>query len=131
MDYITIKRFKSKGMAGDFNIPYNTPLFEVDGVLLTQEPRPVCMATSENAHQYFAYNGDGQGLLRGQLTQAIQKKLSKRDSNYQARWDKIWEDKLCQRYKRIESADFWLWNHEFYRAPILDLKYIAGLVGAE
>lgn len=25
--------------------------------------------------------------------------------------------------------DYWLWNHEFYNAPIEDLRYIAKLVG--
>ena len=52
------------------------------------------------------------------------------DEVYQAKWEKVWEDKLCQKYKRTEFSDYWLWNHEFYNAPIEDLEYIARLVGA-
>lgn len=58
---------------------------------------------------------------------AIKKKLEKRDSGYQARWDKVWGDELCQKYRRHEHEDWWLWNHDFYSAPIPDLRHIASL----
>lgn len=41
----------------------------------------------------------------------------------------MWEDPLCQKYKRPEHADFWLWNHAFYEAPVEDLRHIARLIG--
>ena len=91
----------------------------------------LCVATSENAHQFFARDDDDAGMLRGKLTQAIQKTLAKRDANYQNRWDKVWEDPTCQPYKRIEYADFWLWNHDFFNADIDTLRHIAKLVGAK
>ena len=93
--------------------------------------KPICFTTSENAHQYFARNDDGQGVERGKLMQSIQRKLAKRDGAYQGRWDKVWEDKICAKYRRKEYDDFWLWNHEFFNAGIEDLKYIAKLVGAK
>lgn len=91
----------------------------------------LCVVTSENAHQFFARDDDGAGMLRGKLTQAIQKTLAKRDANYQNRWDKVWIDPACQPYKRIEYTDFWLWNHDFFNADIDTLRHIAKLVGAK
>ena len=60
-------------------------------------------------------------MERGRMTKAIQSILGKKDVRHQERWDKVWEDELCQKYKRKEYANYWLWNHEFYNAPIEDL----------
>ena len=43
----------------------------------------------------------------------------------------MWADPLCQKYKRPEHEDFWIWNHDFYDAPVEDLRHIAALVGAK
>ena len=51
---------------------------------------------------------------------AIKNTLERRDSNYQNRWDKVWEDTLCQKYKKAGHEDYWLWNHDFYNADIED-----------
>ena len=40
------------------------------------------------------------------------------------RWDVVWNDLTCRKYKRKEFADFWLWNHDFYGASLDDLQYI-------
>ncbi len=86
---------------------------------------------SENAHQFFAQNEDGEGLKRGQLTQAIQKTLARRDKQYQGRWDRVWDDPVCQKYKRADHEDYWLWNHDWFQADINTLRHIAALVGAK
>jgi hypothetical protein len=130
VQYITHRRFKDNAICGRVNIPAFSTCDERDGVVYFCS-MPICYTTSENAHQYFARNNDGQGMKRGQLTQAIQKKLAKRDSAYQSRWDKIWDDTICQKYKCKEYDDFWLWNHGFFNAEIEDLTYIAKLVGAK
>lgn len=130
MQYIVHKRFKDRVIFGQANFPALTICEESNGLIL-YEGNPVCAISSENAHQYFARNDDGNGMLRGQLTQAIQKHLAKRDDNHQTRWDKVWEDEKCQQYKRKEYTDYWLWNHEFFNAEIDDLKYIAELIGAK
>lgn len=130
MNYIVHKRFKGKAICGEVNIPAQTEVETADNIIL-YHGNAVCLTTSENAHQFFARNDDGHGMLRGNLTQAIQKTLSKRDKNYQSRWDKVWEDKVCHAYKRPEYADFWLWNHEFFNADVDTLKYIARLVDAK
>lgn len=128
--YITHRRFRQKALCGDVNIPSMTACEVKDGVIFCSA-RPICAVTSENAHQYFAINTDGNGMERGNLTQAIQKRLAKRDAQHQVRWDKVWEDPICQQYKRTDHVDFWLWNHDFFNAPIDDLLYIADLVGAK
>lgn len=128
MQYITHRRFKDRAICGEVNIPAMS-VCSVGGDAIYFNDKPICVTTSENAHQYFARNDDDKGLERGKLTQAIQNRLSKKDANYQSRWDKVWDDELCQKYKRKEHDDFWLWNHNFFNAEIEDLRYIAKLVG--
>ena len=130
MKYIAHKRFKGKAYCGYVNIPATTVLESTDGVIFC-EGRPICFETSENAHQFFARDDDGNGMQRGRLTQAIQKRLAKRDKRHQERWDKVWDDPICQSYKRVEFDDYWLWNHNFFGAPIEDLQHIANLIGAK
>lgn len=129
MKYITHRRFKGMSISGEVNIPALSDCELIDGMILYNN-KPICYEASQNSHDYFARNDDGEGLLRGKFTQDIQKFLSnRRDNAYQARWDKIWRDAFCQQYKRCEHVDHWLWNHRFFEAPIEDLKYIANLIG--
>lgn len=130
MKYVVHRRFKDKAICGEVNLPAMT-VCEENGGYIFHGDKPLCVVTSENAHQFFARDDDGAGMLRGKLTQAIQKTLAKRDANYQNRWDKVWDDPACQPYKRIEYADFWLWNHDFFNADIDTLRHIAKLVGAK
>lgn len=131
MDYITIKRARFESISGPVNLPYGTKVQCGEDGFLHLEGAPLCGVYSQNAYDFFAWNDDGQGEERGRLTQAIRKTLEKRDANHQARWDKVWADETCQQYKRPEHADYWLWNHRFYNAPITDLRHIAALVGAK
>ena len=126
MNYIVYKRYHGKTFSGEANLPYNTPLHCNGGVLYYND-KPICFATSQVAHQHFARNDDGHGLLRGELIAAIKKKLK---NNHEA-WKNVWEDKVCLKYKRDEFEDYWLWGHEFYEAPITDLRYIAEFVGVK
>ena len=103
---------------------------EQDGFLVRGGLR-LCAVTSQNAFDYFAKNGDGNGVERGRLTISIMDTLAKRDADHQSRWNKVWEDPRCQKYRRADHADFWLWNREFYEAPVEDLRHIADLVGAK
>lgn len=130
MDYIAIKRARFLSLSGDVNIPYGTKIDCVDGIL-SIEGKPLCADHSQNAYDFFARDDDGNGLLRGKLTQAIQAVLQKRDKGHQARWDKVWADTVCQKYKRADHTDYWLWNHDFFNAEIADLHHIAAIVGAK
>lgn len=128
MQYVAARRARFDGIAGRVNLKYGTDLEAVDG-FLTYNGLRVCAVTSQNSHDYFARNDDGNGLERGRLTASIIARLSKRDREYQTRWDHIWADPLCQKYKREDSTDFWLWNHAFFEAPLEDLRHIARLAG--
>lgn len=128
MNYIAHRRARFHGLSGTVNLPRGTEAEEVGGYILV-DGKVICTSRSQNAYDYFARNDDGKGLLRGKLTTAIKKELERRDAEYQKRWNKVWDDPLCEKYKRTEHADFWVWNFEFYHAPIFDLRHIARLVG--
>ncbi len=135
MKYITIKRFKRNGIDGHFNIPYGTYLEKrADGNLYCDNKK-ICVARSAAAHEYFARDDDGKGMERGKLSHAIIKRLTPMqfDSRQERNeyWQVVWNDSLAQKYRRPEHLDYWLWNDDFYNAPIEDLKYIAALVGVK
>lgn len=128
MQYITIKRFKRNGIGGYFNIPYGTSLELRDDGTLYHNDLPVCLAKSAASHEHFARNDDGNGQERGRLSHAVIDALNSPQQRNEA-WQVIWNDPLTQKYRRTDHLDTWLWNDDFYNAPIEDLKYIAALVG--
>lgn len=128
MNYIVHARFKGKAICGEVNLPALTEVELKDNMLYWQD-KPLCVITSENAHKYFARNDDGNGMERGRLTQEIMRTLANTDDKYQERWDKVWDDAICQKYKRTEYADYWLWNTAFFNASIEDLQHIYQLIG--
>lgn len=128
-NYLCRKRARFDGISGQVNIPYGTALICQDGFLMHQN-KPLCGITSQNAYDFFSQNDDGMGRERGDLVGRVLSKLQKRDAWYQARWNKVWEDSRCQKYKRPEHEDHWIWNFDFYNGPVEDLRYIAGLIGA-
>lgn len=128
-NYLCRKRARFDGISGQVNIPYGTALICQDGFLMHQN-KPLCGITSQNAYDFFSQNDDGRGRERGDLVGRILSRLQKRDSGYQARWNKVWEDARCQKYKRPEHEDHWIWNFDFYNGPVEDLRHIAGLIGA-
>lgn len=128
-NYLCRKRARFDGISGQVNIPYGTALICQDGFLMHQN-KPLCGITSQNAYDFFSQNDDGMGRERGDLVGRILSRLQKRDSGYQARWNKVWEDARCQKYKRPEHEDHWIWSFDFYNGPVEDLRHIAGLIGA-
>lgn len=126
MEYIVHTRFKNKAICGEVNLPVLTKV-ELKGNTIYLKEKPLCLITSENAHKFFARNNDKMGLKRGFLTKNIIQTLKNPNKNQQ-RWNKIWKNDLCQKYKRKEYQDYWLWNTAFYNADIQDLQYIYNLV---
>ena len=126
--YIARTRARVLGMEGPVNLPYGTSLVEEGGILWREGAR-ICAAGSQHAVDYFVPDRDGKGKERGELVNAIISRMEKRDGGYQERWDKVWGDPLCGRYRRREHEDHWLWSEGFYTAPVEDLQYIARLVG--
>lgn len=127
--YICRKRAKFDGISGKVNIPFRTVLTSQGGFLMHQN-KPVCMTTSQNAYDFFTQNDDGKGEERGELLNRITATLMKQNPGHNARWGKIWDDPRCQKYKRPEQEDHWIWNFDFYNGPVEDLRYIAALIGA-
>lgn len=121
--YITNKRFKGKCLCGEINLPYGTPCDLKENIIYYQG-KPICFVSSQNAYDYFSNNFDFRGLERGKLVEKIQKILQKRDDKYQYRWNKLWDDKKANEFRRQEIEDYWLWNFNFYNAKIEDLEYI-------
>ena len=99
MQYIAHRRFKGSAICGQINIPALS-ICEKNVNTICFDGKPICFDTSENAHQFFSPNDDGHGAERGKLTQTIQDKLAERDGAFQDRWDKVWADPVCQKYKR-------------------------------
>ena len=130
MQYVIYKRFKDSALCGPVNLKATLPCWESEGIIY-YEGKPLCFAASENALCHFARDDDGKGLLRGKLIGDIKRRLAQRDGDYQKRWDKIWADKLCAKFKRKEYADFWIWNKAFHDAEIEELEYVAELIGLE
>ncbi len=127
--YICRKRAKFKAICGQVNIRYGT-ILNCQGGFLVLNDLPVCSATSQNAYDFFTQNDDGKGEERGELLNRITATLMKQTADHNARWGKIWDDPRCQKYKRPEQEDHWIWNFDFYNGPIEDLRYIAALIGA-
>lgn len=130
MKYVVHKRFNGAAICGEVDLPIMMTCESTKGYIHDGR-RVFCYERSENAYQYFARNDDSRGLERGNLTQRIIARLGDKTSpHYQELWDRVWEDTRCQKYKRPEHSDYWLWNHDFYNAEIDELRYIAELVGA-
>lgn len=158
MKYIITRRFRGKTMSGIVNLPYGTEC-ELLGETIYHGGKPLCFVTSENAHNYFSRNDDGQGERRGKLVLEIMGRLklpevrhkpdpeyplaeyymtakesAKREAARKARneaWGRVWDDPDIRKYKRVEFADYWLFNHDFYNATIEDLEYILKIVKGE
>lgn len=131
MKYVVHRRFKSdSALCGHVNLPAFTECDNINGCIY-YGGKPICYYGSENCRQYFAINEDGKGMLRGKYTQNIMKELRDRDEEYQDRWDKVWDDKICQKYKLKDYDDVWCWDDSFFDGDVDDLKYIAKLVGAK
>lgn len=127
--YITRKRARFIGYGGrPVNIPWGTVLDAAAGDILFKGV-PLCSATSENARLYFCQDDDGMGKERADLVEKILATVSKRDKNHQARWDRLWGDKLANQYRDPGYVDFWVWDRTFYDAPVDDLRHMATLVG--
>ena len=134
MTYITTKRFKRKGMDGDFNIPYGTTVESKNGYLWNKGKR-ICSEKSAVMREYFARDDDGLGQKRSKVAQSIIDAMLIRDGetkeDWQKRWDVLWADPVCNKYRKDYSETTFLWGISFYNAPLLDLYRIAALAGAK
>ena len=130
--YIARKRARFSAFGVPVNIPWGTPLEVRDRFIYFGE-QPLCTVTSDIAYAYFTQDDDGRGLERGKLLEAILARLRPKNEwdDCQTRWDRILDDSLCQKYRRPEHEDYWIWNYDFFNAPVEDLRHIANLIGAK
>lgn len=126
MKYIFHKRFKEKSISGMMNIPAKTKCESVNGLVFVLG-LPVFFETSENAHTYVATDEDGFGLRRGALTKEICSRTKKAGGGESAA-KKMRGNIICEKYRRGDCKGVWLWNQDFYNAPIEDLQYILHLI---
>ena len=56
MEYIAYKRFRGKGIDGEFNLRYGTVVTERDSFLFAADGRKICAITSENGWEHFRPN---------------------------------------------------------------------------
>ena len=130
MKYITIKRYKRNKL----NIPYGTEVEEIDGTLYYNNQR-ICGDHSAVMREYFARNDDGLGLKRGKVAHAIIDAMLMREGeskeDWQKRWDILWNDPCCNKYRKDFSESTFLWGIEFFNATLIDLYHIAALAGAK
>src|SRR5699024_9496901 len=75
MTYLVTRRFKAKTMSGIVNLPYGTAC-ELRGETIYHGGKPLCFVTSENAHNFFSRDDDGQGERRGALVREIMGRLT-------------------------------------------------------
>ena len=127
MNYIVAKRFKGNAICGYVNIPFGENCQEIDNFIY-YKGKCLCANSSQNAYNYFSINDDFRGIERFNKIKKIIKILSKRDENYQDRWDRIRNDKSLQHFKKNNLGEDWQWNFEFYNASINDLDYIYNLI---
>lgn len=128
MQYLVTKRFRAKAICGQVNLCLGSKCYSNGNLIYDKIGRPICTTTSENAHQFFTFNDDGNAKDRRKLINQITGLLAETKTG-PIRWQRVWDDKLvCQRYKREEFADYWLWNHKFYSASLSDLTYIKNLI---
>ena len=125
MEYIVYKPFVGKAICGEVNLPAGT-VCQYDQGYIIHDGKPLCVVTSENAHNYFTKHSDGKGMERGHLIQSILAKLHEEGS--EERWENVERDRICKIYKRHDHPDNWLWNHSFYNASIENLEHINNLI---
>lgn len=135
-NYIVKKRARFDSISGPINLPYGSRVEGIDGFLCDLRGNRICSAMSQNAYDYFAQDDDHMGVIRGGLIDDIFSILSSSPSDSEGKfderlkkWEIIWKDPVCLKYKRPEHEDFWVWNFEFFNAPISDLKYILKIIG--
>lgn len=130
MEYIITQRYKRDNALGRFNLPRGTKVEERDGWLY-HEGRRICSDHSAVMRDHFARDDDGNGLRRGELSRAIIKAMQIRPDetkdDWNKRWEPLWQDAVCNKYRKDPSDTTFLWGIEFYNAPLLDLYHIAAL----
>ena len=128
--YVVTKRFKGRAICGDLNLPFGTECFAKNEILYCDKGA-ICSVKSQNSYVYFTWNGDGCGEKRRKLIDSVVRNLDRgkqSKESYDEKWEMVWKDDTCLKYKRTDCNDRWLWSYAFYHAEISDLLYIERLI---
>lgn len=111
-----------------------------NGMLVDVQDAFVCMAHSQTARDLnLTGNDDGKGTERYHLIKDI-KNFFERDSedpgkDFQERIEpgilRMWDNQVAMKYNQNAKDPVgspWIWNDEFYCAPLTDLKHIYNLL---
>lgn len=101
MEYIVYKRFKERGIGGDFNLPYGTICKEEGDFLFAPDGRQICAVTSENGWCHFRPN-----TPEGAHRQAMLDRLAKFYGSKAAA--PYFEGDIYYRDLAPEENDYWL-----------------------
>lgn len=131
MQYITTKRFKGIGIGAYFNLPWNTPVEEKNGVLY-HDNKPICVTRSLNGKKHFAINEDGQGLKRGELTYfiAYSNRQKEHSDGRVFHFSEEEIEMLVREYPQwIKQTTPILFSDNFFTAKVEDLQELADKLG--
>lgn len=130
MEYILFRRYRENDFSGKkMNIPALTIANENNNTIFIDN-NPICCITSQIAHEYFARNNDGNGLLRGQLTYAIAFSERIRYNEDHTRRQRFTDQEIelietkWEKYL-IPNLEVILFNHDFFNADIQELEEMA------
>ena len=107
--------------------PSGSKFFNNNGALMNEDGF-MCLVDSQKSHDCMCGNDDGMGELRGKIINDINECLYHFVS-YECKEDQLealYNTGYNRKYIRhVEPDDGpWLWNTDFYIAPISDLQYI-------
>lgn len=121
MEYIITKRFRETVESGPVNLKYGTKCESRNGRIY-HDGKFLVRERSRLAHTHFARNDDGMGEVRAMLTRSIEQATGTASKGM---LDRMGASELCRAYRKKEHRGVWLWSHEFFIAPVEDLRAIA------
>lgn len=79
MEYTVYRRFRGKGIAGDFNLRHGTLVTERGGFLFAADGRCICAVTSENGWGHFRPNTP-EGAYRQKMLDGLYRYYGRHES---------------------------------------------------
>lgn len=123
--YVAFRKFSFKTLSGKvYEIPRGTKVTSREGQIIAPNGETICNIHSERGQQYFAWDGDGEGLLRGDLTYAIAH--AARPHRVGFRFNSTEQEELQDKYGQLlQKGAGLIFNDYFYHLPIGALTDIA------
>ena len=137
--YITGEAFSSHAKC--YYLPNDEFIRLPNGMLIDSQNNFVCMAHSQKARDLnLAGNDDSKGMERYHIMKDIKNFFIRqgeypddRSEDFSNRIEpgivRLWDNKIAMKYNQnADGSGPWLWNDDFYCAPLSDLKHIYNLL---